>query len=264
MASSPDHLLAEIRREIDRIDDGLVDLMMRRRDLSIRVRDLKGGATGMALTPYRPAREAQILRRLVEKAGGVIPAADLVRLWRVILSTSITAQTKVTLHVSQEVATSIDSRLMITEHFCGLPLQVHSGIAASMAAASEHATDLVILDASGPWAGLMASGRFPGLRVAASLPLLLRPEDGPRLIVAARGEPVSSGNDQTILLSRDQWMTSNPLAPLRRWQSGDWQVTVVAGFHTAVQSFITALSRQQPELQLHVAGVIPSPLEDNR
>ena len=98
-ASNTDHLLASIRQEIDEIDDQLVQLILRRLATSTRVRDIKGGAGGITMTPYRPVREAQIMRRLAAQTVFGTASAALTRLWRVILSASINAQATVTLHV---------------------------------------------------------------------------------------------------------------------------------------------------------------------
>lgn len=57
--------LTELRREIDAIDEATHDLLMRRAGIVERVRTAKGGLdTGNA---WRPAREAEILRRLADR-----------------------------------------------------------------------------------------------------------------------------------------------------------------------------------------------------
>ena len=53
--------LEELRREIDRIDDQMHDLIIRRAEMAQRVRQVKGDGPA-----FRPAREAQLLRRLIQ------------------------------------------------------------------------------------------------------------------------------------------------------------------------------------------------------
>ncbi|CUW38446.1 Putative Chorismate mutase(Chorismate mutase,12-90) [Magnetospirillum sp. XM-1] len=73
--------LEQLRREIDRIDDQLHDLLMRRTGLVERIAAAK---TDRKVT-LRPGREAQILRRLVGRHGGEFPKLALVRIWREIV-----------------------------------------------------------------------------------------------------------------------------------------------------------------------------------
>lgn len=73
--------LDTLRREIDAIDDAIHDLLMKRADVVKRVGEAKGIAKngGNAL---RPAREAEVLRRLVRRHKGDFPKPALVRIWR--------------------------------------------------------------------------------------------------------------------------------------------------------------------------------------
>ncbi|MGE5548325.1 MAG: chorismate mutase [Solirubrobacterales bacterium] len=70
--------LDALRREIDRIDDRIHDLIMERAALVAGIAAAKPTA-GVAL---RPAREAQIIRRLASRHGGPFPLRALVRIWR--------------------------------------------------------------------------------------------------------------------------------------------------------------------------------------
>lgn len=79
--------LADLRREIDRIDDALHDLLMQRVSLTAGVVASKKGGI-----PLRPAREAAILRRLVARHTGPFPKAVVVRIWREIISANTALQ----------------------------------------------------------------------------------------------------------------------------------------------------------------------------
>lgn len=85
-APSPDTTLDAIRREIDAIDDQLLDLLERRFSATRRVKATKAGDGSITSSPFRPAREAVMLRRLLARAGAALPPDVLIRLWRVILS----------------------------------------------------------------------------------------------------------------------------------------------------------------------------------
>ena len=51
--------LDDLRREIDEIDEGIHDLLMRRTGVARRIGGIKGAGPSL-----RPAREAEVLRRL--------------------------------------------------------------------------------------------------------------------------------------------------------------------------------------------------------
>lgn len=86
-----------LRRRIDEIDDSLQDLLIERMAVVSRVADHKRSSGG---TPaYQPAREAEILRRLVGRNSGALPATSLVRIWRELLAATVRMQTGFTIAV---------------------------------------------------------------------------------------------------------------------------------------------------------------------
>lgn len=89
--SSDASALAELRREIDAIDDRLHDLLIERAAAVERVALAKGAAAPGTQIVY-PAREAQIVRRLLGRHRGRLPAATVVRIWREIITTSVRLQ----------------------------------------------------------------------------------------------------------------------------------------------------------------------------
>ena len=64
----PPPTLADLRREIDRIDEGMHRLLMERGDIiDTLIATKKTAESGSA---FRPAREADMMRRLVERHQG--------------------------------------------------------------------------------------------------------------------------------------------------------------------------------------------------
>ena len=91
--------LADIRREIDRIDEAMHLLLMERGAVIDRLVEIKRTSeTGSA---FRPAREADMMRRLGERHGGRLPLATAEHLWRTIIATFTHVQAPFTLHVEQ-------------------------------------------------------------------------------------------------------------------------------------------------------------------
>lgn len=79
--------LDDLRREIDRIDDAMHDLVMRRADVAQRLRHAKGSGP-----VFRPVREAALLRRLLARHRGALPASVVVRIWREMMAANLRLQ----------------------------------------------------------------------------------------------------------------------------------------------------------------------------
>jgi chorismate mutase len=83
-----------IRQEIDRIDEQMIELLCARFAASEQVR-LAKAASPQSGIPYRPGREAIILRTLQAQAGDKLPAGIVERIWRTIISASTMMQADV-------------------------------------------------------------------------------------------------------------------------------------------------------------------------
>src|SRR5438093_4727200 len=99
MASPPDApkpTLADLRREIDRIDETMHGLLMERGDIIDRLISVKQTQeTGSA---FRPQREADMMRRLVDRHKGILPLDTVESIWRVIISTFTYVQAPFSVH----------------------------------------------------------------------------------------------------------------------------------------------------------------------
>lgn len=84
-ASTPKGRLAEIRSEIDRVDEELLRLFNRRAALSKEVGLIKAREKGLV---FKPLRERDLLDNLVAKNPGELPEDHLRAIWREILSSS--------------------------------------------------------------------------------------------------------------------------------------------------------------------------------
>ena len=82
--------LEGLRRRIDEIDDRLQDLLIERLEIVASVAAHKRGQG--AIPAHQPAREAEIIRRLVRRRGGAFPPATLVRMWRELLAATVRLQ----------------------------------------------------------------------------------------------------------------------------------------------------------------------------
>ncbi len=83
--------LGRIRQEIDRLDKNIQGLISERARLAFRVRQSKG-QNKKAVDYYRPEREAQVLRGVLERNEGPLSDGEMVRLFREIMSACLAQQ----------------------------------------------------------------------------------------------------------------------------------------------------------------------------
>src|SRR3954466_7657688 len=88
--------LAELRREIDRIDQAMHGLLMERGEIIDRL--IAAKQTQETGSAFRPAREAEMMRRLVERHRGILPLDTVESIWRVIISTFTYVQAPFSIH----------------------------------------------------------------------------------------------------------------------------------------------------------------------
>ncbi len=83
--------LQDLRRRLDAIDDRVQDLLIERAEI---VSIVAAGKSSGNLAYYQPAREAEIIRRLVARHRGPLPTASLVRIWREMLAAAVGLETE--------------------------------------------------------------------------------------------------------------------------------------------------------------------------
>jgi chorismate mutase / prephenate dehydratase len=83
-SSSDEAALAQLRAEIDEIDSEIQRLISERARCARRVGEVKGLSEKSDF--YRPEREAQVLRRVVERNEGPLRDEEMVRLFRELMS----------------------------------------------------------------------------------------------------------------------------------------------------------------------------------
>src|SRR3979490_3541416 len=88
--------LEVLRKEIDTIDEQVHRLLMARGDIIDRLISVK--QTQEVGSAFRPAREADMMRRLVERHRGILPLDTVESIWRVIISTFTYVQAPFSVH----------------------------------------------------------------------------------------------------------------------------------------------------------------------
>src|SRR5437879_451666 len=90
--------LEVLRKEIDAIDAQVHSLLMARGDIIDRLISVK--QTQEVGSAFRPAREADMMRRLVQRHRGILPLDTVERIWRVIISTFTYVQAPFSVHAA--------------------------------------------------------------------------------------------------------------------------------------------------------------------
>ena len=169
--------LADLRKEIDTIDEAMHRLLMQRGDIIDRLISVKQSSeTGSA---FRPAREADMMRRLVDRHHGILPLDTVESIWRVIISTFTYVQAPFAVHADLSTG---DAHMRDTARFhfgFTVPFQPHMGAASVVAAVSESKGDLGLVPAfaggsSGAWWSALEFDSAP--KIIARLPFVDRPD----------------------------------------------------------------------------------------
>jgi len=167
--------LADLRREIDRIDETMHGLLMERGDIIDRLISVKQTQeTGSA---FRPQREADMMRRLVDRHKGILPLDTAESIWRVIIATFTYVQAPFSVHadLSAGDAAMRDSARF---HFgFTVPFVPHMGAAGVVAAVSDSKGDLGLVPAfaaagAGAWWSALEFDAAP--KIIARLPFVDR------------------------------------------------------------------------------------------
>lgn len=147
MTTSPPNppSLADLRQEIDRLDEAMHRLLMERGEVIETLIAVKG--TQESGSAFRPGREADVMRRLAERHRGILPLDTVESIWRVIISTFtyVQAPHKVHADVSGGDAAMRDSARF---HFgFTVPYVPHFGVGAVIEAVAHSAGDMGMFNA---------------------------------------------------------------------------------------------------------------------
>src|ERR1700742_794980 len=143
--SRSDTSLADLRRDIDRIDETMHRLLMERGKIIDRLIAVKQTQeTGSA---FRPAREADMMRRLVDRHRGILPLDTAEGIWRVIIATFTYVQAPFSVHADLS-AGDAHMRDSARFHFgFTVPFVAHMGAAAVVAAVAASKGDIGLVPA---------------------------------------------------------------------------------------------------------------------
>jgi chorismate mutase len=187
MAKAPEMpALADLRQEIDRIDEAVHRLLMERGEIIDRLIAVKKSQeSGSA---FRPAREAEMMRRLVQRHKGILPLDTVESIWRVIIATFTFVQAPFSVHADLSAGDAL-MRDSARFHFgFTVPFVPHMGASGVVAAVSESKGDLGLVPAiavagAGAWWSALEFDAAP--KIIARLPFVERADHPAALPVFA-------------------------------------------------------------------------------
>jgi chorismate mutase/prephenate dehydratase len=205
--ASPD--LDILRRRIDEIDDRLHDLLIERVEIVARIAEHKRDSGGVA--PHQPAREAEILRRLVARNRGALPPASLVRIWRELLAATTRMQGAFTVAVYAPPG-ELGFWDIARDHYGShTPMLTFGSATQVIRAVAEGRATVGVLpmpqeEEADPWWRHLLSTREADPHVIARLPFAGRGNarsDGGDALAIGRGALLPTGRDRTLIATEN-------------------------------------------------------------
>jgi len=192
--------LDALRKEIDSIDEQVHGLLMQRGDIIDRLISVK--QTQEVGSAFRPAREADMMRRLVQRHRGILPIDTVESIWRVIISTFTYVQAPFSVHADLSLGESA-MRDSARFHFgFTVPYISHFSAVAAVEAVARSKGDLALVSATSsptPWWIELETQGAP--KIIARLPFIERADHPAALPVFV----VSRVADSAMVTEVEMW-----------------------------------------------------------
>jgi len=207
--------LKGLRRRLDEIDDKLQDLLIDRAQIVSLVAASKKDGDRPA---YQPAREAEIIRRLVGRHRGAFPVATLVRMWREMLAATVRLQSPFSVAVFAPADRPGFWDLARDHYGSNTPMSAYDSVDQVIRAVARGTGSVGVLPLLKPgepelwWPQLLSSTDEYAPRVVARLPFGARSNaraDTDALAIGCGGQQ-ESGLDRTLLGAEFSAATRRP------------------------------------------------------
>ncbi len=206
---APEIDLATLRVDIDRIDAEVHRLLMERGEIIDRLIQVKARQGGGSA--FRPGREADMMRRLVQRHKGLLPLDTVEGIWRIIISTFTYVQAHYRVHVD---ASGGDAPMRDSTRFhfgFTVPYVPHANAEQVIAAVAASNGDLGILRIDGGLGGLrwweqLHDASAP--KIIARLPFVDRADHPAGLPVFILAQPLAEAAARDVIVYSvyvDRW-----------------------------------------------------------
>lgn len=201
--------LEQLRRRIDEIDNRLQDLLVERIEIVSRVAAHKRGNDNVAA--HQPAREAEIIRRLVARNHGEVPPATVVRMWRELLAATTRLQGPFTIAVYAPPEAQGFWDIARDHYGSHTPMLTYRSTAQVIRALTEGQAAIGVLpmpeeEERDPWWRHLLSTHHNAPHVIARLPFgargNARSDSGDALVIGHGGQQ-QTGRDRTLIATEN-------------------------------------------------------------
>ena len=208
--------LAALRQNIDRIDESIHRLLMERGAIIenlIATKAKQGGGSA-----FRPGREADMMRRLVQRHAGLLPLDTVESIWRIIIGTFTFVQSKYSVHVDVSAGDAA-MRDSARFHFgFSVPFVPHHGPRAVIDAVARSEGDLGLVRVTsgvgdGAWWNDLTEASAP--KVIARVPFVERPDHPAGIPLFVISKPLAEAaavDVQLFAVGVDRWRDALPSA----------------------------------------------------
>lgn len=180
--------LADLRKEIDRIDAAMHGLLMERGEIIDQLIAIKRSqASGSA---FRPGREASMMREIVGRHHGILPVDIVESIWRVIIATFTHVQAPYTVHGDISLGNAA-MRDVARFHFgFVVPYETHDDAGDVIHALSHSRGDLGLVPVAAPGAWWRALEGETAPKIIARLPFVERADHPAALPTYVLSKPI--------------------------------------------------------------------------
>lgn len=241
--------LKGLRRRLDEIDDKLQDLLIDRAQVVSLVAASKKDGDQPA---FQPAREAEIIRRLVWRHHGALPVATLIRMWREMLAATVRLQSPFSVAVFAPPDRPGFWDLARDHYGSNTPMSGYDTVSEVIRAVTSGTGSVGVLPLPkvgdpDPWWPELPSTDNNAPRVVARLPFGARGnarDDSDALAIGCGGQQ-ESGLDRTLLRAEFSAAISRPLI---------LELLATAGL---VCTFVACSDRGKAVYLIEVEGFVP-------
>ncbi|MFT4098042.1 MAG: chorismate mutase [Rhodoblastus sp.] len=208
------HDLNALRQNIDRIDESVHRLLIERGAIIenlIATKARQGGGSA-----FRPGREAEMMRRLVQRHTGLLPLDTIESIWRIIIGTFTYVQSNYSVHVDVSAGDAA-MRDSARFHFgFTAPYIPHHGPQAVIDAVERSVGDLGLLRVAGgvgdgAWWTRLVDPAAP--KIIARLPFVDRPDHPAGIPIFVVSKPLAEAaatDVQLFAVRLDRWRDALP------------------------------------------------------
>lgn len=201
--NSPD--LDSIRKQIDALDDRIHDTLMERAELVLKIGEEKRKKN---IQVVQPAREARMIRRLLNRHNGVLPQMAVVRIWRELVGAVSLLQTGLKVAVAAPEGKSEYWDLARDYFGSCLPMQKVGTPLSAISAVREGKATFAVLpwpqnEETQPWWMYLGDNTKETLNIIIRLPHgddTDSPNPDDRALVISKAGFDDSGDDHSFLL----------------------------------------------------------------